>query len=140
MSETRDESRYSNWDTDDTRNYPTPVPAGSRSRGSYSNSPKNNSRMSGNDRGAQDRRSSLVTPKDKFGSQGRMRRGGSLSRSRRYTPPRDSREEGSPSSSRWDREYHQHQHRPQGARGRGMSKHRYNHHNGNRSEERPRKW
>ena len=95
-------SRNSTYDTDDTRNFPTPTPAGRR--GSYSNSPGENSRPAGNARGAQGRRSSLVTPKEKYGSQEMSRRGGSLSRSRRQSPPRN-REEDYPSSSRWDREF-----------------------------------
>ena len=102
-TEDRNRSRDS-YDTDDTRNFPTPIPAGTRS--SYSNSPRDNSRPAGNARGAQVRRSSLVTPKEKYGSQGMRKRGGSLSRSRRTSPPRN-REENYPSSSRWDREYNQ---------------------------------
>ena len=93
----RDE-RSSAYDTDDTRNFPDPVPAGS----SYSRSPRNDQRRSGNDRGAQARRSSLATPREGSGSQ-KERRGGSLSRSRRTPPPSGQRGRGNRFYNRWDR-------------------------------------
>ena len=87
----------STYDTDDTRNFPEPVPAVAPRYRSYTHSPrseeKDRRRFSGNGHGAQNSRPDLVTPERRRGSsQPRGRRGNSRGRG----SPR-------PQERRWDR-------------------------------------